>query len=708
MTYKLDDDPVPTQTEIPYSSAIKILVVTIVTIFVVEFGITLVLYRNLSTAQILINALLDSTLLLIVLLPALFLLVYRPLLVEIGRRKRLEEESTRLANEIRLLLESTDEGIYGLDLQARCTFCNRAAGKMVGYEPEEMLGKDIHSLIHHSHKDASPYPVDQCPNIRAIRKGEGTRVDDEVFWRKDGTSFPVEYSSYPVIENGVITGGVVTFIDISERKQAEEERARLAREQAARAEAELARRQISNILESITDAFMAVDREWRFTYVNKEAERLMRRRREELIGKNMWSEFPELANSIFFEECQRAILEQTTAAFEGLYPQLNLWIEVRAYPARDGLSIYFRDITERKRAETERERLLAELDATITSIADALVIYSPTEEIVRMNPAADRLLGYTPAERKLSLAERIARLRIETSAGKPFPLEEIPGRRALHGEQVHGVVMVIHRNDRVIWVSNSAAPIRTPDGELLGAVSTFTDITALHELEQQREDFIHTVSHDLRAPLTIIQGQAQLLQRTLKKEGKTESALRSAEAIVISARRMNAMIQDLVDSARFASGQLRLDIRPLDLKSFVSDLLERARPLLDVGRIKLEIPADLPPVLADPDRLERILINLFSNALKYSPPEIQVTVSAESTEGVVVTSVADRGVGIAPEDMPHIFERFYRAKGGRVAGGLGLGLYITKMLVEAHGGRIWVDSEVGKGSTFYFTLPVAP
>ncbi len=632
---------------------------------------------------------------------------------DITERKQAEDEHLRLANYVQLLLESTDEGIYGIDLQARCTLFNKSALSMFGYKPEELLGRNIHNLVHHTRSDGSPYPDNECAIMRAIWNGEGIRVDSEVFWRKDGNSFPVEYSSYPIIEGGVIKGAVVTFSDITERKRAAEEHARLVREQAARAEADAARQQISNILESITDAFFALDHDWQFTYINREAERLLQRRRKDIIGRNLWDEFPDSVGSVFDTEYHKAVSEQATVAFEALYAPLDAWVEVHAYPSKEGLSVYLRDITRRKQAEGDRERLLgeiqrgaAELDATITSIADALVVYGPTEEIIRMNPAAEKMLGYSLAERRLPIAERIKLVRIETPDGDPFPIDEVPGRRALRGETVHGVVMVIHpvRDKRTIWASNSAAPIRASDGKLLGAVAIFTDITQLHELQEQREDLIHTISHDLRNPLAIVLGQAQMVQRYA---GNVDMVRKSGESIVTSARRMNAMIQDLVDSARLESGQLRLDKQPVGLSYFVTDFLERTRGVMDVGRIKVEIPADLPPVLADPDRLERILVNLISNALKYSPPESEVTVDANQMNNEAVVSVTDRGVGIPPEDLPNIFGRFYRAKGTRKAEGLGLGLYITKMLVEAHGGHIWVESEPGKGSTFYFTLPLA-
>ena len=142
--------------------------------------------------------------------------------IDITDRKRLEQELERLAKDRLLLLESTMEGIYGIDLHGHCTFVNKAAAAMFGYTPEDLTGKDAHEVFHHSHLDGSPYPSEMCAIYRAFRVGKGCRMDSEVFWRKDGTSFPVEYTSHPIFENGTTTGAVVTFSDITDRKHAEE------------------------------------------------------------------------------------------------------------------------------------------------------------------------------------------------------------------------------------------------------------------------------------------------------------------------------------------------------------------------------------------------------------------------------------------------------------------------------------------------------
>ncbi len=223
--------------------------------------------------------------------------------------------------------------------------------------------------------------------------------------------------------------------------------------------------------------------------------------------------------------------------------------------------------------------------------------------------------------------------------------------------------------------------------------------------EQEREAYIHMISHDLRTPLTVILGQGLMIRSA---PDRVEMVRKSAGALVTSAERMNAMIQDLVDSARLESGQLRLDRSAVDLRSFILDLKERFGGVLESDRIKLDSPQKLPMVFADENRLERIMTNLLTNALKYGEPGSDVKVALTQADGEIVTSVSDRGQGIPVEELPYLFQRFHRTREARQRReGLGLGLYITRLLVEAHGGRIWVESEVGKGSTFRFSLPVA-
>lgn len=241
---------------------------------------------------------------------------------------------------------------------------------------------------------------------------------------------------------------------------------------------------------------------------------------------------------------------------------------------------------------------------------------------------------------------------------------------------------------------------------LLSNLGVAITLSQIREGLRQREDLLRIVSHDLRAPLGAVAGQARILRA---RAGADPWIADRADAILRAAGRMDSMIGDLVDAALSEAGRLRLDPADIDLERCVTELLARMSGALEVERVKVAF-AGRPQVRvrADPNRLERILLNLLSNALKYSPPESAVRIEAENRGDRVVITVADCGPGIAPEELPRVFERYYRGRAATSHEGLGLGLHSTRLLVEAHGGRIEVESPPGGGSNFRVELPAAP
>jgi two-component system phosphate regulon sensor histidine kinase PhoR len=241
-------------------------------------------------------------------------------------------------------------------------------------------------------------------------------------------------------------------------------------------------------------------------------------------------------------------------------------------------------------------------------------------------------------------------------------------------------------------------------------VLVFHDLTRLRQLERTRQEFVANVSHELRTPLSLIKGYCETLIDGARQDPAV--ALRFLQTIEKHADRLTFLIEDLLTISRLESGQVVLNLQPVELAPLVARLLEerQSRVRDKAVRVRNDVPADLI-VRADADRIEQVLLNLVDNALKYGGPAVEVTVGARRREedGLVEVWVKDTGPGSAPEHRERIFERFYRVDRARSReqGGTGLGLSIVKHIVQSHGGEVWVNSEVGRGSTFCFTLPPA-
>jgi two-component system phosphate regulon sensor histidine kinase PhoR len=233
------------------------------------------------------------------------------------------------------------------------------------------------------------------------------------------------------------------------------------------------------------------------------------------------------------------------------------------------------------------------------------------------------------------------------------------------------------------------------------------DLTELRRLERARRDFVANISHELRTPLASLKALSETLQ-----EGAIEDpavAKDFLEKINAETDRLAQMVNELSELSRIESGEVPLSIEPIFLAEAVKRVVERLKAQADRAGLSLvvDIPSDLPEALADRERIEQVLVNLIHNAIKFTPPGGQINIAAKAEGDDIQVSVADTGVGIPADDLPRIFERFYKADKARAGGGTGLGLAIAKHIVEAHGGRIWAESIEGRGSTFTFTLPQA-
>lgn len=221
-----------------------------------------------------------------------------------------------------------------------------------------------------------------------------------------------------------------------------------------------------------------------------------------------------------------------------------------------------------------------------------------------------------------------------------------------------------------------------------------------------REEFISVVAHDLRSPMNAIRLQADLLERLAPERHGGEVERRTIAKIKATANRLQRMVGDLLDASLVETKRLVLQRQSADLGHLVREVVDRASGLAEGHAVRIVAPATMPRVQVDTHRFEQIMLNLLSNAAKYSSPGTEIVVELEPRHSEALVSVTNHGAGISPEEVPLVFDRFYRSKGPREGTeGLGLGLYIVKGLVEAHGGRVWVDTEPGRGATFRFTLP---
>ncbi len=255
------------------------------------------------------------------------------------------------------------------------------------------------------------------------------------------------------------------------------------------------------------------------------------------------------------------------------------------------------------------------------------------------------------------------------------------------------------------------APVAGEDGtETIGRIIALRDITRERELDKMKTDFISVVSHELRTPLTSLKGYTDLLLSGAAGE-TSELQAEFLGIIQLSTTRLSNLINDILDISRIESGTLKIKHEPIDYSKIVADTLRLMKAAADAKQISMDaaLPVLIPPVRGDADKVTQVLTNLVSNAIKYTPEGGWVKVSLEVTgEAGVTTCVADSGIGVAPEDQKKLFQRFFRADNTstREAGGTGLGLVIAKTLIELMGGAIWLESEPGHGSRFYFTLPL--
>ena len=378
------------------------------------------------------------------------------------------------------------------------------------------------------------------------------------------------------------------------------------------------------------------------------------------------------------------------------------------------LTILVQDVTDQVRAKREIEALAkmmaersARLDSILGSMVDGLWVYDAFGKVVDVNQAALTMFGLGSRTEAIEQGS-FTSFQLRYPDGRPIPADDYPYARALRGMIVPDY-LTIGKNlitGKDLDLSIAAAPIES--NGIVGAVLVIRDITALQELDRKKDEFLSVASHELRTPLTTIKGYTQLLSQTIADLGNEERTTYLG-AVLGEIDRMMGLISELLDVSRIETNRLQIHPQPIRWTEFIERRATAFR-VQNQGRVILfNAPAEDTIVHADPDRMRQVIDNLLSNAIKYSPDGTDVTVTVDVHDGAVLTAVTDRGIGIPADEIPQLFERFHRARNvsSRYYGGLGLGLYIARAIVEAHGGSISVESEENHGSSFTLRLPIA-
>lgn len=344
------------------------------------------------------------------------------------------------------------------------------------------------------------------------------------------------------------------------------------------------------------------------------------------------------------------------------------------------------------RTLTEERNLSA---AILGSMVEGVLVVNASERVAFANPGFAEILGLdVPPKAGSALVEVVRQTELIEAVRKV-----LAGEPRVESEIVTGTL-------RQRFFAATVAAVRAT--ETSGAVIVLHDITDLRKLERVRRDFVANVSHEFRTPLTAIQGFAETLLAGAMDDA--ENRIRFVGIILEHSRRLARLTEDLLMLSKMDADRLELEIRRLPVSQFVESCVETAQPRASERNLRLSVnlPVGLPDVAGDRRRLAEVLDNLLQNAVQYTPAGGEILVTASPAGDDVVFTVSDTGIGIPQSDQPRIFERFYRVDvaRSREVGGTGLGLSIAKHLVEAHGGRIWVQSEVGAGSQFHFTVPI--
>ncbi|MGM1055781.1 MAG: PAS domain S-box protein [Bacteroidota bacterium] len=599
------------------------------------------------------------------------------------------------------IIESTKDGIGLISLENEDVFLNSSLREILGFSDTELKG-----IIAVKELYADAVFADTI--FSSLLAGKFWDGDIQLKNRK-GEILDFHLSAGPVFnETGELIAIFGLHTDISER---------IAHEAALKKYGT----QINNILESITDGFFSVSRDWKVTYWNKEAENLLGVKTNTILNKNLWDYFPEAKKSLFYSKYKEALETGEKVSFEEYAEPLKIWFEVNAYPGKDGLSVYFKDISDRKNVN-EQIRIAKERYDLVSKVTqEAIYEWDIIENTIEWSEAYYSLFGYqrqTPTETienweniihledRLDLINNLNAILKITSQSK-WQIEY----RVIKGDKTVAVVL------------ERGYIIRNAGGKALKMIGSLQDITELKQNERaleelnfilknranelavsnaELEQFAYIASHDLQEPLRMVTSFLSQLQKKYEDQ-LDDKAQQYIHFAADGAVRMRQIILDLLEYSRV--GRMDYRYEKIDLNELISGITGLYTNSIKESNAIINY-AKLPTIEAAKTPLQRVFSNLISNALKYNrkdvPPVIDIKVLEHKRFWEII--IADNGIGIRSQFFDKIFIIFQRLHARDEYSGTGIGLAICKKIVENHGGEIWLTSEEDKGSTFHFTI----
>ncbi len=608
-------------------------------------------------------------------------------------------------------LASIGDAVIATDHHGRVRYLNPVAESLTGWPDNQAHGREL-AEVFPIVNELTRQPVEN-PVEKVLATGQTVGlVNHTVLLGRGRSEVPIDDSAAPIRdEGGQVVGVILVFRDISEKRRVD-----------------LLNEQLAAIIESSDDVIASKDLDGVITSWNKGAERILGYSAEEIVGKHVSMLMPPEA----IEDTEKILGRVRRGEKVDHYLTKRrrkdgaiIDVSLTVSPIRDaegeivGASKVGRDVTDQRRVQELNERL-----AAIVESSDDIIASKDLDGVITSwNKGAERVLGYSAEE---VIGKHVSMLM------PPELVEDMPKilARIRRGEKVDHYQTRRRRKDgAIIDVSLTVSPIRDAEGRVIGASKIGRDVTAEKQAREEREElleaaqkaradaeaanrlkdeFLATLSHELRTPLNAILGWARILGTgTLDPEDLKEGLA----VIDRNARVQVQIIEDLLDISRIVSGTMRLDVQRVNLDEVIDAAITAATPAARAKEVRITKVLDplAGPVSGDPARLQQIVWNLLTNAVKFTPKGGRVQVLLERVNSHVEISVIDTGIGIRPEFLPHIFERFSQADSSttRRHGGLGLGLAIVKQLAELHGGTVRAKSPgEGQGSTFVVSLPI--